>query len=83
MKRSQPIVVRMSDTTQLVRIILEMDPTEIGTLDHRKTKFDLLRMIADDPSLSQCQGSDFEKISVFYDGSKWIADCSATVKGTM
>ncbi len=73
----------MTDSTLNVRILLEMDHTEAGTYEHRKAKFDLLRMIADQPELSQCQGSDFEKIHVFYDGFKWIADCSATVKGTM
>ncbi len=83
MKRSSPIIVRMTDATLQVRIVLEMDPTEPGTYEHRKSKFDLLRMIADQPELSQCHGEDFQKISIFFDGSKWTADCSAIVKGTM
>ena len=81
MKRSQTYVVRLTDETQEVRVILEADPTTKDTLEDRKAKFDLLQQIIDNPALSQCQGQDFQRMLVYNDGTKWIADCSAVVRG--
>ncbi len=83
MKRSQPIVVRLTDETKLVRIILESDPTEKGTLEDRQSKVALLQAIIDNPMLSNCLGTDFEKMAFYYDGTKWLADCSAVIKGKL
>lgn len=81
MKRSQPIIVPLTDDSRNIRIILEADPSTTGTVEDRKAVFGMLQAIVDDPMLSNCMGKDFEKMLVYYDGSKWIADCSAVVRG--
>ena len=83
MNLSRPCVVRLTEETILVKVFISMDPTPRGTLEHRKAKFDLLRMIADQIEISQCQGVDFEKMVVYFDNGKWVAECSAHVQSKL
>jgi hypothetical protein len=40
-------------------------------------RFELLRMVVDNPDLIACGGSRFEQLKVFYDGDKWVLEVSA------
>lgn len=40
-------------------------------------RFELLRMVVDNPDLITCGAARFEQLRVFYDGDKWVLEASA------
>lgn len=40
-------------------------------------RFELLRMVIDNPDLITCGAARFEQLRVFYDGDKWVLEASA------
>ncbi len=71
--------MRQSDTQNLVRVTVSADPVETSGMDYRKSKYDLLRTLADSPELTQLQGHDFQKMVLSFCGDRWIAELSAVV----
>lgn len=51
-----------------------------GTHEARILQKSLLTYIAEDPSLAACGPSPFEKLVVFHDGQRWVAEAEAVVE---
>lgn len=59
----------------LVRI--EDVECEIDTEEYKLRQFLFLQSLVNTPSLLNCGYKTFEKMTVYYDGTKWVADLEA------
>jgi len=64
----------------IYRVVVESDPCVWGTQESRFIQFELLRYAADDPAFTACGPSDFRRMSMVHDGTKWIIETEATIK---
>lgn len=63
---------RLDEQNTRSRVTIHSDPCPPNTQLARIMQFDLLRMMSQDPALTQCGGSDFQTLSMVHDGGKWI-----------
>lgn len=62
------------------RTVIESDECVPGTLHSRLLRQEILRVVADDPSFTQCGGVDFQKARIEHNGSRWVAEFEALVQ---
>jgi hypothetical protein len=71
--------INQGDVT-LYRVLIESEDCEWGTQHCKYVQFELLGYIANDPSVSACGYSEFKKLTMLHNGTKWIVEAEATVK---
>jgi hypothetical protein len=76
MKRSMTKVVIQDNKTRY-RVTIESDECLKGSQEARVIQFLLLRSIADEPSLTACGMSDFQRMTMTHNGEKWIVECES------
>ena len=62
------------------RVRIESDPCVPNTPLYTFLQFEMLRMLSQDPSMSDPGPSRFQKLTMEHDGGKWIVITEAVVK---
>jgi hypothetical protein len=80
MQRSPLTETRIGENQTRYRVTLFSDPCPAGTQLARFLQFELLRTIANDPSVTACGTTDFQTMTMNHDGEKWVVICEAIAK---
>jgi hypothetical protein len=59
------------------KVRLESDPAPIHTPMHRFVQFMMLREISENPELTSCGLNSFQRLSMYYNGERWIVEVEA------
>jgi hypothetical protein len=70
---------KMDDHQERIRVRIESDPCEKGSLLAREYKMSLLHNLAANPSLLQCGDQDFQTMKMFHNGDRWLIEAEALV----
>ena len=63
------------------QVVLESDECKPTDRAYRFLQFELLRAIADDPTLTQCGLSYFDTLQIRHNGKCWVAVAESTSGG--
>jgi hypothetical protein len=69
----------LQDDKVRFRVVLEGEAYTKGSQESRVDQFRLLKMIAEDPSLTACGMGDFHKLTMTHNGTRWIVEAEAVV----
>jgi hypothetical protein len=58
-------------------VTIVSDPCTANTQMSRHLQFEILRMMADNPSLCVCGSVEFQTMKMAHDGSKWVVSLEA------
>ena len=64
-------------TMTRTQVVLQSDPCKPSDRAYRFLKFEMLRAIADDPSLTQCGMADWTTLTISHNGNHWTAVAEA------
>lgn len=79
MRRSQKILPIGADLIRVV-VRLETDDAPPNSPLYRYHQFHLLRTLAEQPDLTNCGLSAFQKLTIHHNGERWIAEAEAVVE---
>ena len=72
----------IGEDQERIRVRIETDECVPESQAAHFFVFELLRHLAEQPDLSACGMVPFQKLSIFHDGKRWIAEAEAVDKIT-
>lgn len=68
------------DNQETILVRLESQDCPQSGLEGRFVRSSVLRQLADHPELSDCEGNEFQTVTISYSGKAWVVEAKATVQ---
>ena len=75
--KKRSVKIKIGETKHRYRVILEDEDSEQYTESYNYRQKLFLKTLADSPDLLLCGYLPFERLKIYYDGQKWIAEAEA------